>query len=325
MSVAKSINKLLRVKTITEVMKASRGFEKIYALASLEDDEKIKEVAPFLQAVFRGKLMVRRARRSADTILHMMHGWATCGQIVLASRMFYFRVRAIQHWWRKYRDIMYANNRRVYDRFIVAETKFCTELFDRDNASKLKRKQSVGPRNQSKMALSRTERIKLMLTDGDTAREFVAQEMRVYRFKHLAKLAEHKILYAQFLEEHRDWMGEKEASDMLDQEFDKEKHPEPVAPRYPLLRLSDEDLTEMMKRCRRDPEDVSVIETSHMMRVKRSMKQEQDRREQELLESMSAKTRKAEDKLSARDYLPRIPHQEGPDAPLMSLHKIAGI
>jgi hypothetical protein len=74
----------------------------------------------------------------------------------------------------------------------------------------------------------------------------------------------------------------------------------------------------MVKRCRANPEDVSVIETSQMKRKQRLSKFEHDRREQELLDSLAPKKMVAVEKLSARDYLPHIPHPEGPAAPLLS-------
>ena len=42
-----------------------------------------------------------------------------------------------------------------------------------------------------------------------------------------------------------------------------------------------------------------------------------EQRYAEDLESLNTKKRQALEKLSARDYLPRIPHPDGPDAPFM--------
>ena len=226
-------------------------------------------------------------------------------------------------WWRKYRDLMYKFNARMIERFTEAETQLCNEIFEKEHRAKNKRP-TMAPAlvgnaakrgtQVGKMVLTKEERVKLMLTPDDDVQYFIAQEMRYYRFKHLAKLAAHKILYTQYTIDMREYREEKEAAALMGLEWEEEKHTKPERPPYPVLLVTDEELQEMMQRCRVDPENFSVIETTETKRRARTPMQQTTAED---LESLNTKKRQALEKLSARDYLPRIPHPDGPDAPFM--------
>jgi hypothetical protein len=227
-------------------MKNARGLKKIFELAALEDDVQINRIAPFLQVYFKGRCRRRVARKSAALVLEMLQGWATCGQIIMAQRMFYFRCRRLQNWWRTYRDLMYEFNGRVQERFTEAERKLCKEIFEKDE--KMRKKRSVTQNankpkvRSSKITLSAAERIKLMMTPADVVKNFLTQEMRVYRFRHLAKLAAHKILYAQYCTDMKEYRDDKETARMLGNEWKDEDHERPELPPFPVMAITDEEI-----------------------------------------------------------------------------------
>jgi hypothetical protein len=86
---------------------------------------------------------------------------------------------------------------------------------------------------------------------------------------HLARVAKWQFAMNEYKEELHKWRDHKFACQALELPWTLAKNPPPDYPPVPKATPSDAELTEMLKRCTKDPADVSLVPTSKNLRSKK--------------------------------------------------------
>jgi hypothetical protein len=296
----------------------SRGME----IVRIETDPDLQKKLPYIQAMFSGRLNILRRRKSAVVVYKALEAWSQAGRVIKALRTYHFQMRRIQSFCRSSRVRLRERMMETCFRWHEMETDIARDLVrarrssvpqrqdsTRASMSPAKRKQSMFQAKKSVISVGLTEKdlIKLNLTPEDVQVNFLAHELRIMRFKWLTKAMSFRTRLDHYYEEVVGWREHKAACEAVGKEWNTFKYPPPELPPCPVASPTDEELLEMIHRCRKDPEDLTPIPVSrHTNAAKADVDNEADRDPFHVEE----KVRPGKSLLSARDYLPRVPPED---------------
>jgi len=307
----KQICNLVKEKPLSLLKKyanTSMLFRRAFEFRRLEEDTDVQRQAPFIQALFLTRARIKQRRKYAYICYLCAKSWAKAGKIMLAMKTFHWNIRKVQGWWQRQRAHLAHWRAQQRKRWRALETQLCTEEL-RQKLKQEKQRRSAGV-PQGGVHLTQAERVKLMLTDKPVMSQFLEHDLRVLRYEWLTRMVKWKVQFDHYEEEVYAWrtevgalkalqadeaeLGEGEAEDVV-------FPPAPELPAVPPVSPTDDDLRDMIRRCRLDPRNVLALQVGPSRG---------DEREHRPVVQQHVEEEEEEQALSARDYLPKVPEPD---------------
>lgn len=312
-----------------------RGME----IVQLETSSEVQAQLPYIQQRFAGRVKVLRRRKNAQIIMETMSRWCSAGRVVKSLRVFHYSMRKIQKYCREKMKECRKKLNDAIDRWDIMEKEIAKSVVQSnkrlsmkeiERESKQAAKKSKGGRRQTvNIGLSDADLVSLNVTPSDVQRAFLKHELRVMRYKWLTDFASWETRMEHYREEVAGWREQHAACDAMGKEWNTFKYPAPEIPPVPVATPTDEQLLEMIHRCRADPDDLTPVPVSRFPQKKKPDEEDKDQTLSKLDQSPSkspskrspvkglagqmpqkAEATDAGTLPSARDYLPHVPQDE---------------
>eukprot|EP00927_Polykrikos_kofoidii_P045958 TRINITY_DN40117_c0_g1_i1.p1 TRINITY_DN40117_c0_g1~~TRINITY_DN40117_c0_g1_i1.p1 ORF type:complete len:748 (+),score=116.93 TRINITY_DN40117_c0_g1_i1:268-2511(+) len=240
-----------------------------------------------LTAIFKCRFRVKRSHNSARIIARCLSTWSTCGRLMVTMQTLARRVRLLQAWWRSCSKRLHESREKISKRWVALErAELMREMSRSHNTPSEAPPQSnnrFGKRT-SAHRLSLEEKVEMERVEDAVRLRFIENELRGRRFALLPAIERWEEEVRQWHESLTDIKITSEALgtirgrglDADDADFGwRPPRPSHVPPCHPateeqtgvcvegcLGRKGDQQILEMWRTCRKNPEDWKSIPTA---------------------------------------------------------------
>jgi hypothetical protein len=302
----------LPIEKLRRRARTSYLYQRALDIALLEANPSFSESMVFLQSWTQLRLRVVRRRRAAKTLMEVLTAWSTAGQLLLSLRKYHFCCRRIQGWWQRKRARMIDIRESVKAVWRAEEQDIVHEELMKQDQKGFKRPKPTGPEDPGKKkvftkGLSMAERMSLMTTKNEVVEDFLAHELRIRRYKILTKVLLWRVHMDEYYDQVENWRMSMEARVVMREREKEDANPDPppIMPGCPTHIPNDDEVRELVKKCRVNPSYRAPL-------PKPASDNEKELEEQRRFTAKFAPSSKEGHrpavavKLSARDYMPKI-------------------